>query len=192
MCLQLIHFLPGVGLHLSRLQTECKAGILMTAPPHLPLYPPLLPPLSSTPPPIILSTHTLHSVCSTDFLPPVSPPFCPPHLSSLPTQLHFINTNFPSTFLPLSVYPFLHLTSLYLFPCSVYHLPASSSDSVSTLLLLFAPCSLYCLLHFALSIAAAACHLSCHLPCLVFPALPRSNSPVMCELAPRLSGSQRR
>lgn len=30
------------------------------------------------PPPFILSSHTLHSVCSTDFLPPVSlPPFSP-------------------------------------------------------------------------------------------------------------------
>lgn len=50
-----------------------------------------------TPPPLLFipSTHTLHSVCSTDFLPPVSlPQFYPPHLDSLspcsctpPTQI---------------------------------------------------------------------------------------------------------
>lgn len=98
MCFQLIHFLPDVGSHLSWLETEYKAGILMTATPYPLSSSSLSTSLSSSPPPFILSTHTLHSVCSTDFLPPVSlPPFYPPHLGSLPMQLHFADPNFPST-----------------------------------------------------------------------------------------------
>lgn len=81
-------------------------------------------------PSFILSTHTLHSVCSTDFLPPVSPPFYPPHFSSLPMQLHFADPNFPSTPSLLFFYPSFHLTSLYLSHCSVYHLPATLSSSI--------------------------------------------------------------
>jgi len=96
--------------------------------------------LSSSPPPLILSTHTLHSVCSTDFLPPVSPPFYPPHLSSpLPMQLHFVDPNFPFTPSLLPFYPLLHLTSLYLSHCSVYHLPATSSSSIAPPFCFFLP-----------------------------------------------------
>lgn len=97
-CFQLIHFLPDVGSHLSWLETEYKAGILMTVTPHPPLTSSTLSTsLSSSPPPFILSTHTLHSVCSTDFLPPVSlPPFYPPHLGFLPMQLYFADPNFTS------------------------------------------------------------------------------------------------
>lgn len=52
--------------------------------------------LPSSPPPFILSSHTLHSVCSTDFLPPVSlPPFYPPHLASLPDAAALRRPKFP-------------------------------------------------------------------------------------------------
>lgn len=109
MCFQLIHFLPDVGSHLSWLETEHKAGILMTVTPHPSasssaslfylsshhLHPPFPPPPRLL---FIPSTHTLHSVCSTDFLPPVSfPQFYPPHLDSLPVQLHSVDPNFAPT-----------------------------------------------------------------------------------------------
>lgn len=126
MCFQLIHFLPDVGSHLSWLETEYKAGILMTVTLH-------------PPPSFILSTHTLHSVCSTDFLPPVSPPFYPPHFGSLPMQLHFADPNFSSTPSLLFFYPSLHLTSLYLSHCLVYHLPAALSSSIPPPLCPFFP-----------------------------------------------------
>lgn len=160
-CFQLIHFLPDVGSHLSWLETEYKAGILMTVTPHPPTSCSLSTPLSSSPPPFILSTHTLHSVCSTDFLPPVSlPPFYPSHLGSLPMQLHFADPNFPSTPPLLSFYPSLHLTSLYLSRCSVYHLPATLSSSIPPpSCLFFAPCSYQFL--FLVSPSAPPLHLAC-------------------------------
>lgn len=53
MCFQLIHFLPDVGSHLSWLETEYKAGILMTAT----LHPP-----PSSPPPLFLPLSHLHTL----------------------------------------------------------------------------------------------------------------------------------
>lgn len=76
-CFQLIHLLPDVASHLSWLETAHRPGILMTAALHPSSSLPTAPHIISTPlpsPPLFLvcfrSSHALHSVCSTDFLPP--------------------------------------------------------------------------------------------------------------------------
>lgn len=117
-CFQLIHFLPDVGSHLSWLETEHTAGILMTATPHAP--PSSSSALSTSlslslshlhPPRFILSTHTLHSVCSTDFL--SIPLFT--LLISAPSRCSCTSSTQISLLL-FSFHPSLHLTSLYLSP----------------------------------------------------------------------------
>lgn len=208
MCFQLIHCLPDVGSHLSWLETEYKAGILMsvTLHPSSSLSTSLHIIFTSPPPPCFLSTHTLHSVCSTDFLPPVSlPHFYPPHLDSPDAAA----LRRPKFFLPalISFYPSLHLTSLSFPCCSVYHLPATLSSSTPPPSCLFQPAFLPipllssaspCIL--PVSSALAFCSLSfsiCPLSCSfgLPPAYSVSLSPSLslsglCRLIPGLCGSR--
>lgn len=76
-CFQLIHFLPDVGSHLSWLETEYKAGILMTATPHPSSPPPLFLPLSHLHPLHLSSLHILYILSAQliSCLPSLSPLF---------------------------------------------------------------------------------------------------------------------
>lgn len=188
----------------TRLEYWCR--LLCTPPPlFLPLFTSSSPP---PPPPCFLSTHTLHSVCSTDFLPPVSlPHFYPPHLDSPDAAA----LRRPKFFLPalISFYPSLHLTSLSFPCCSVYHLPATLSSSTPPpsclfqpaflpIPLLISPSASPCIL--PVSSALAFCSLSfsiCPLSCSfgLPPAYSVSLSPSLslsglCRLIPGLCGSR--
>lgn len=112
---QLIHFLPDVGSHLSWLETEYKARMLMTVTLHLlPSSSSLSTSLSSSPPilPLIPSLHILYVLSAQLISCLLSPPplFYTLHLSSFPTQMHFVNPHFPSTLSLPSHRPSLHLT----------------------------------------------------------------------------------
>lgn len=154
MCFQLIHFLPNVGSHLSWLETEYKAGILMTVTPHPPPpSPSLFLPLSHLHPLHLSSLHILYNLSAQliSCLLSLSPLFT--LLISALSRCSCISPTQISLPPLLSFYPSLHLTSLYLSRCSVYHLPATLSSSIPPPSCLFSACiSTNSSFHFASSI----------------------------------------
>ncbi len=163
--------------------------------------------LTSSPLPFILSTHTLHSVCSTDFLPPVSlPPFHSPHLCSLPMQLHIADPNFPSTPpLHLSISPSdlalplpllsrsltryiiqLHSSSSFHFRLKVLPIPSLILPVASPCILLVFSALVFCFLSFSVSLMSA----SFGLPPVTFFCFSFSSLSGWCGLFPGLCGSQ--
>lgn len=146
MCFQLIRFLPDVGSHLSWLETEHTAGILMTVRLLCALpSPPSLPTSLSHPHPLhlsslhilyILSAQLISCLLSLSFSLPF---FFYPSSSRLSPDAAALRR--PKFLFPplLSFYSSLHLTSLYLSRCSVYHLPATLSSSIPPPSCLFSP-----------------------------------------------------
>lgn len=217
-CFQLIHFLPDVGSHLSWLETEHTAGILMTvrllcalpSPPSLPTS------LSLILTPSIYPLYTYSTFCLLNWFPAsclsLSPSpffFTPPHLGSLPMQLHSADPNFSShpssSSIHLSIWPRstspaarsityrLHYPAPFLLPHVFFRLallpipPLISPSALPRTALVFSALALR-VLSFSVGLPSS----SFGLPPVTF-YVSLSSSPSLsgpCELIPGLCGSR--
>lgn len=216
-CFQLIHFLPDVGSHLSWLETEHTAGILMTVRLLCALpSPPSLPTSLSHPHPLhlsslhilyILSAQLISCLLSLSFSLPFF--FTPPHLGSLPMQLHSADPNFSShpssPSIHLSIWPRstspaarsityrLHYPAPFLLPHVFFRLallpipPLISPSALPRTALVFSALALR-VLSFSVGLPSS----SFGLPPVTF-YVSLSSSPSLsgpCELIPGLCGSR--